>query len=60
MNRIEILTEQARNYADEFLLEMLEAATDPNEIVILEIELNARTTPAGTISLPKPLGFFGI
>lgn len=45
MNRIQILTEQAKQYADEYLLEMLDAATDPTEISVLEMEMDARTNP---------------
>jgi hypothetical protein len=45
MTKIEILTEQAKNYADDFLLEMLDAATDTDEVRVLELELDSRTNP---------------
>lgn len=45
MNRIEILTAQAEQYPDEFLLEQLDAATEVEEIRVLDLELERRTSP---------------
>lgn len=45
MTKIEVLTQQARNYPDDLLLEMLVAATDGDEVRVLELEIDARTNP---------------
>lgn len=45
MNKIEILTRQAKEYPDEFLLEQLDLATDTDEVRVLELELDSRTNP---------------
>jgi hypothetical protein len=45
VNRIEILTKQAKNYADDFLLEQIDFATEADEVRVLELELESRTSP---------------
>jgi hypothetical protein len=45
MTKIEILTQQAKNYADEFLMEQLDMATDADEVRVLELEMDSRTSP---------------
>lgn len=44
MTRIEILTQQAKNYDDDALLAAIDMATEADEIRVLELEMEARTS----------------
>lgn len=45
MTRIEILTQQAKSYDDDMLLEAMSVAADDDEIRVLDLEMEARTSP---------------
>lgn len=45
MTKTQILTEQAKNYDDDALLDALTSATDTDEIRVLELEMEVRTSP---------------